>query len=54
MKPGRKAYEDSLGQTYRRLINQLDQKVGREKRILQKYTRALEQFTNELSHEAPS
>ena len=41
MKPGKKDYEDSLRLTYRRLINQLDQKVGREKRILQKYTRAL-------------
>lgn len=41
MKPGKKAYEDSLRQTYRRLINQLDQKTGREKQILRKYTRAL-------------
>jgi len=42
MKPGRKAYEASLRQTYRRLINQLDQKAGREKQILRKYLIALD------------
>ena len=41
MKPGKNAYEDALRRTYRRLINQLDQKVGREKRILAKYIQAL-------------
>lgn len=43
MKPGRKAYEASLRQTYRRLINQLDQKAGREKQILRKYVKALQE-----------
>ena len=43
MKPGRKAYEDSLRQTYRRLINQLDQKTGREKQILRKYLASLDE-----------
>jgi len=36
--------QSGLRQTYRRLINQLDQKVGREKTILRKYTRQLDRL----------
>lgn len=37
-----KSFEESLRYMYRHLINQLDQKVGREKQILRKYIRALD------------
>lgn len=42
-------YADSLRRTYRHLVGQLDQKVGREKQILRKYMKALNREIRESS-----
>jgi hypothetical protein len=54
MKQNRKDYELTLRLNYRRLINILDQKTGREKRILRKYTQALDRAIQDVSKQKNS